>query len=112
MNNYKVIGVNDDTDFCECCGKTNLKKVVWIEDTETGDIKHFGTTCAQNPIKGFDKKIIKAEISKYESALNNRYRKAHHLYRKQGGKYEGSIITGAHPVNQALFQELFESTKI
>lgn len=27
---FKVYGVNDDTDTCEVCGKTNLKKVVWL----------------------------------------------------------------------------------
>lgn len=27
---FKVYGINDDTDTCEVCGKTNLKKVVWL----------------------------------------------------------------------------------
>lgn len=42
----KIIGVNDDQDFCCCCGKSGLKVVVWIEDGETGEIAHFGRVCA------------------------------------------------------------------
>ena len=52
-NRFKVLGVNDDSDSCECCGKTNLKRVVWIEDTETGAVQHFGVVCAANPKKAF-----------------------------------------------------------
>ncbi len=33
MNNrFKVLGINDDRDFCEICGKVELKKVVWLEE--------------------------------------------------------------------------------
>lgn len=42
----RILGINDDKDDCCCCGKTGLKKVVWIEDTETLTIEHYGTTCA------------------------------------------------------------------
>ena len=36
MNNrFKVLGINDDRDFCEICGKVELKKVVWLEDKES-----------------------------------------------------------------------------
>lgn len=31
MRRLKVLGVNDDTDTCEVCGKTGLKRVVWLE---------------------------------------------------------------------------------
>ena len=56
--NYKIIGVNSDKDFCSCCGKQNLSKVVWIENTESSKINHYGTTCAAyllSPVK--DKKV-------------------------------------------------------
>ena len=58
---FKVLGINDEQDSCQCCSKTGLKRVVWIEDTETGDIQHFGTSCAQSPNKAFG---LKSEISK------------------------------------------------
>lgn len=42
----KILGINDDRDFCFCCGKEGLTRVVWIQNEETGEIVHFGTTCA------------------------------------------------------------------
>jgi predicted metal-binding protein len=42
---HKILGVNDDRNFCECCGKVGLKRVVWIKNTETGEIVHYGTIC-------------------------------------------------------------------
>ena len=35
MAAIKVLGVNDDTDTCECCGRTGLKRVVWLERLDT-----------------------------------------------------------------------------
>lgn len=43
---YKFLGCNDDKDFCSCCGKGALKRVVWLENNETGEVDHFGTHCA------------------------------------------------------------------
>lgn len=43
---YKFIASNDDKDFCSCCGKQGLKRVVWLEHTETTEISHYGTHCA------------------------------------------------------------------
>jgi tRNA U38,U39,U40 pseudouridine synthase TruA len=43
----KILGINDDADFCAVCGKTHLKRVVWIQDMNgAGGIIHVGTTCA------------------------------------------------------------------
>lgn len=85
---YQVLEVSDSRDFCECCGKTGLKRVVFIRDTETDEVKHFGTTCAASPVKGFGvDKEIKAAIAKFsnfEKCLNSM---SHYDYRKQGGKY-------------------------
>lgn len=69
MSRYKFLGVNDDREHCECCGKQGLKRVVWIEDTETGEIKHYGTTCATNPAKAFGHKVaasIRSASTKFE----------------------------------------------
>lgn len=43
---WTIIGINDDQDTCDCCGKKNLKKVVWMENTDTHETAAFGTTCA------------------------------------------------------------------
>lgn len=87
MAAYKVLGVNDERDTCECCGKTGLKRVVWIENTETNDIKCFGTTCAQSPAKGFGcdaaiQRAVREHIADGQFALKLAYRN----YQQLGGK--------------------------
>ena len=47
----KVLGVNSDTSICECCGKTNLKRVVVLE-LNNGQIVRYGTTCASKKFRG------------------------------------------------------------
>ena len=56
---FQVLAVNDSADFCECCGRKGLKRVVWVLDNETGEHKHFGTTCVLAPSKAFglDKEV-------------------------------------------------------
>ena len=41
----KVLAVNDETTVCECCGKSNLKRVVTLE-LENGSIVRYGRDCA------------------------------------------------------------------
>ncbi len=74
---FRVKGVNDDRDTCDCCGKTGLKKVVWIEDTETLEIRAFGTTCALSPVKAFGLgKEIKKAVRDFESEIKAAKHKA------------------------------------
>lgn len=45
------MGVNDDESYCSCCGKTGLKRVVWLSALDgDGNVDAqaapFGTTCA------------------------------------------------------------------
>lgn len=85
MARFVVRGINDDKSFCECCGKSGLQRVVWIEDMETGDVKHFGTSCAMKPAKGFDcldeiKSAIKSAKDEEKAICSTamyRYRKIH-----------------------------------
>ena len=85
---FEVVAVSDDNDTCECCGKTGLKRVVYIRNNETGEVKHFGTTCAASPVKGFgvDKEIKQAinRFSDKQKALNYL---SHHAYKAAGGSY-------------------------
>lgn len=41
----KIIAITDETSTCECCGKTNLKKVIVMQN-DNGDIVRYGTDCA------------------------------------------------------------------
>jgi hypothetical protein len=46
---YKVLGTNSDHDTCDHCGKTNLKRVVWmveVIDGEAGAPRPIGCNCA------------------------------------------------------------------
>lgn len=117
---YRVLGVNDDIDYCDCCGKQNLKKVVWIEDTETGAIDHFGEVCAKNPAKAFGANIkaeIKDAVKTWKQIEDAAWSLGGRRYRAQGGKYQSNGIPlhldgGALiPVNTVLYQECFEQAK-
>lgn len=101
---YRVLSVNDDRDFCECCGRQGLKRVVWIEDVEAGDIKHFGTTCATTPSKGFhlDKEVREA-ISRHDSYVKCLNQIAHVEYKKAGGTYQWVNSYTARPADMALY---------
>lgn len=41
----KVLGINDDRDTCQCCGRAGLKRVVWLS-IDSGEPVHYGTSCA------------------------------------------------------------------
>lgn len=94
MSRFEVVGVNDERDFCECCGKAGLKRVVWIRDTESGDVMHFGTSCATSPAKGFN---LDTEVKKAISVFQSRERAfnaaVYQTYKREGGKYV------PHPTN-------------
>ena len=76
---YKFKGCNDDTDTCDLCGKTGLKKVVWlVEVDENGEEMSspapYETCCAAKllGIKGPSrdaKTEIKAMDLEYKKAL-------------------------------------------
>jgi len=111
MARFQITGINDKRDFCECCGKSGLQRVVWILDTETGDEKHFGTSCAAKPAKGFDlDKEIKAAVRSVNEALKMAYGRAYRAYRMGGGLMvngrdaKGSPI--ASPANQDLYNTI------
>ena len=71
MSRFQIKGIDDTQDTCSCCGKTGLKRVVWIEDKQTGNIECFGTSCATNPEKCFGVSVsdINKAIRTYKSEL-------------------------------------------
>lgn len=87
---FKVLGVNSEKDFCQCCGKRGLMRVVWIQDVDTGEIMHYGTICVLSINKEFRlsaqhqiKSAIKAD-NKLRLKLENR---ASTMYGLRGGKW-------------------------
>lgn len=102
MARFKITGINDARDYCECCGKSGLKRVVWIYDTETGDEKHFGTSCASSPAKGFNlDKEIKAAVRSVNSAMKYAWASAARRYRASGGTYINSKDKDGSPIAKA-----------
>ena len=67
---FKVIGTNDDQTWCDICGKTELKRVVWFEDLETGEVLAAGTTCAAK-VQGKKTKDIEKEVNDFRKAQLN-----------------------------------------
>lgn len=113
INRFQVVGINDERDYCECCGKKGLKRVVWVRDTETDEVKHFGTTCANAPAKGFNLKAeIKEAIAKFDSRQQVVCHMAYHEYKRQGGKYishpekSGTWIPENRPAYEAVRAEI------
>ena len=46
----KILGITDERDSCDCCGKNGLKRTVALE-TAMGEFVFYGTTCAANALK-------------------------------------------------------------
>ena len=55
-----LLGINSDKDFCECCGKTNLSRVMWIE--QEGNVSHYGTTCGAKILNQSESKAVKKAV--------------------------------------------------
>lgn len=109
---FQLIAVNDDRDFCECCGKTGLKRVVWIQDIETLELKHFGTTCATSPVKSFGvDKELKAAIGNFNRRMQVVFGIAHNLYKVAGGTYSSDGDGGWINDNQSLKDECIALAK-
>lgn len=110
---FQIKGINDDTDFCMCCGKQGLKKVVWIEDAETGSLEHFGVICALNPSKAFG--IGKSDLSFHEKSFKAIQdaitRKACRLYREAGGEMKMVTHYSSAAANIELWNQCRESAR-
>lgn len=86
---FKILAIVDDVNSCECCGKTGLLRTVAIEDSETGDVKYFGTTCALQPIKGFglQKKDMNYSLSRFKAAEQQMWSRVRRIYKERGGEF-------------------------
>ncbi|ACD21604.1 hypothetical protein [Paraburkholderia phytofirmans] len=85
---FLVVGVDDSQNFCQCCGRTGLKRVAWIRDTETDEVKHFGMNCATAPAKAFGvAHEIRLALRAFENAQAIRAARASRTYRAAGGEY-------------------------
>lgn len=47
----KLLGITDETDTCDLCGKTNLKRVIVLETEDGGEVR-YGSDCAAHALMG------------------------------------------------------------
>ena len=55
---FKILGITDDVTTCDCCGKTNLKKTVVLDNGS--ETVFYGVDCAATALRGTKK--AKSEI--------------------------------------------------
>jgi hypothetical protein len=97
---FKILGITDFINSCDCCGKQGLQKTVAIENCETGEIGHFGTSCAMQPSKcfGFEKSEMARALSFFKAEQQIIWAKTRALYKAKGGKmvaYDDRLTGGS-----------------
>ncbi|MCP4355100.1 MAG: hypothetical protein GY793_05615 [Proteobacteria bacterium] len=90
MTKYKYMGKNEDDTYCELCGKTNLKSVVWLLEENDSEPKAYGTTCAA--------KLMRITTKEAKSWIVTEEKKYIDLAKKE---YQSSI-------EYKNYQEIFE----
>lgn len=64
-------GTTSDITTCDCCGRADLKSTVIIVGldaggAETGDLRHYGSTCAAKAL-GLTHKAVKAKAQSFKA---------------------------------------------
>lgn len=42
----RILGISDDCDTCDCCGRSGLKRTVALDAGQGGPAFHYGVNCA------------------------------------------------------------------
>jgi hypothetical protein len=115
LKKFKVLGITRDFNTCDCCGKTNLLKVVAIMDLDHEVMNHFGINCAAS-IEKYDsleaaklaKKEISKSVSEYMEVEKLKGRRLFNILKKHFGTVP---ITGGYKINisPALYDKNWNS---
>lgn len=70
----RVLGTMDEITSCDCCGRRDLRSTVALADTESGDVVHYGVTCAARAMRQ-DVAQVRRQVSAADTA-NRRAREA------------------------------------
>ena len=69
----KIIGITNDVTTCDCCGRSDLKKTVVLENSATY-IVHYGVGCAAQALKMKNSQVEqKAFNAKKEQEARTRF---------------------------------------
>ena len=71
IKRFGTRGTTGDITTCDCCGKSDLKSTVIIVGldeggTETGDLRHYGSTCAAKAL-GIAHKAVKGASQSFKA---------------------------------------------
>lgn len=70
FSQYRILGTSDDEHSCCLCGRTDLKRVVWLENTEDGSRAFYGTDCAARLLAGPMGAPSQANVKKWAEQAN------------------------------------------
>jgi hypothetical protein len=72
---YRLADVTDERDSCDCCGRTNLKRVVVLHDGD--DYVFFGSHCAARllgkPVRDVNRQASAAQWRREQAERTARY---------------------------------------
>lgn len=87
---FKVLGITDEKNVCECCGKTNLKCCVALESESENGVVYYGRDCAAKAILGNNKSSAMKTIESLARGIE--------YARKWAAKYRDSLEVVANGV--------------
>lgn len=89
--NATLLAVTDETSTCECCGKTNLKRVAVLQLAD-GSVVRYGRDCAARKLGKVVGKAIDAKVEEQNILVTIKS-----LIAKWAGKYsEAQIANHIH----------------
>jgi len=89
--NATLLAVTDETSTCECCGKTNLKRVAVLQLAD-GSVVRYGRDCAARKLGKVVGKAIDAKVEEQNTLTTIKS-----LIAKWAGKYsEAQIANHIH----------------
>ncbi len=113
IGRFTMLGISDDIDHCDCCGRTGLKRTVALHPTsDASDIRYYGTSCAAAALRtsaGRVTKVAQAAQAAADAAAEQRARFAATLERIDAALAEAD--TDLQPAARALMTLIRAGTR-
>jgi hypothetical protein len=87
---FRILGSTNDVTTCECCGRTDLKKTVALDDYE-GNIIYLGETCAA--------KAMEMKVNEFKKVYTSELAQL---------RNEKEKFINTHPLTKAISKEVTE----
>lgn len=89
MKVYKFIGTTDEITTCGCCGRTDLKGTIVLQEIDGGAFVFFGSVCGSKAT-GWTTKEVKRTAKQADTDRKNAYNAA----------------INSHPLTQQIHEEI------